>query len=160
MEHNSLELEAGDEIGTVELITFPLPQCSLGSTNLGSAQVQCISPNSTPSNFLNQPNVECSISDSNRKVQLKSQLKLEELQTELITRADMSASKVEQLERVLLDADDVFALDEFELGHTSVVTHRIDTGYHPPIKQQSCRTPFCYREKISQLVNETRKFFI
>ena len=130
-----LELEAGDEIGTVELMTFPLPHCSSGSTNLGSARVQCISPNSSPSNFLNQPSVECSLSDSNREVQLKSQLKLEELQSELITRADMNASKVDQLERVLLDADYVFALDEFELGHTSVVTHRIDTGDHASANQ-------------------------
>ena len=37
MELNSSELEAGDEIGTVELISFPSPHCSLGDTNLGSA---------------------------------------------------------------------------------------------------------------------------
>ena len=34
------------------------------------------------------------------------------------------------------DFSDVFALDDFELGRTSVVCHSIDTGDHKPIKQQ------------------------
>ena len=43
---------------------------------------------------------------------------------------------------------------ESELGQTSLVTRSINTGDHLPIKQQSRRTPFCRKEKISQLVSD------
>ena len=58
---------------------------------------------------------------------------------------------MKELEEVLLDVDNV---DESELGHTSLVTYSINTGDHPPIKQQPRRVPFCHKEKVSQLVND------
>lgn len=48
----------------------------------------------------------------------------------------------------------MFALDESELGQTSLVTHSINTGEYPPIKQQPRRTPFRHKEKISQFIND------
>ena len=36
----------------------------------------------------------------------------------------------------LMDNSDVFAVNESELGHTAVVKHSIDRGYHPPINVQ------------------------
>ena len=48
----------------------------------------------------------------------------------------------------------MFALDDSELGCTNVVSHKIDTGDHHPIKQMPYRTPIVYRDKISQMVNE------
>ena len=55
---------------------------------------------------------------------------------------DCEEKESEQLENLLLNSDDAFALDDSELGHTSLVQHTIDTGDHPPIKQQPQRTPF------------------
>ena len=46
------------------------------------------------------------------------------------------------------------ALDPSELGTTQLVTHSIDTGTHPPIKQQVRQTPFTLRKKVDQLVQE------
>ena len=48
----------------------------------------------------------------------------------------------------------MFALDPSELGTTQLVTHSIDTGTHPPIKQPVRRTPFALREKVDQLIEE------
>ena len=42
---------------------------------------------------------------------------------------------------VLYEFRDVFALNDTELGHTSIVQHSIDTGDHAPIKQIPCRMP-------------------
>ena len=51
----------------------------------------------------------------------------------------------------------MFAVDDSELGRTSLVQHTIDTGDHPPIKQQPRRTPFVQREQISKLINEMQQ---
>ena len=49
---------------------------------------------------------------------------------------------------------DVFALDDNELGCTSVASHQIDTGDHHPIKLMPYRTPIIYRDKIAHMVKE------
>ena len=56
-----------------------------------------------------------------------------------------------------MDNSDIFAVDESELGYTTVVKHSVDTGDPPPIKQSPRRTPFVHREKIAQLVTEMLK---
>ena len=144
MEFSNSDVKAGDVIGTVELIEEIADDQNLSSS---CAQVQGVTSQTTT----NQTDFE--IRDVNRKSKLKQQLQLSELQADL-TKAGMGTDQVKELEKVLLDADDVFALDESELGHTSLVTHSINTGDHPPIKQQPRRIPFCHKEKVSQLVND------
>ena len=48
----------------------------------------------------------------------------------------------------------MFALDNTELGHTSLVQHRVDTGDHPPVKQLPRRLPFSRREKVTEFIDE------
>ena len=48
----------------------------------------------------------------------------------------------------------LFALDPLELGATDVVTYSIDTGDHPPIRQQPRRVPFALRGKITDMVDD------
>ena len=55
-----------------------------------------------------------------------------------------------------IPATDVFAIDENELGHTTVVQHSI-MGDHPPIKQCLRCTPIVHREKVAQLLNDMLK---
>ena len=54
----------------------------------------------------------------------------------------------------VLDFANLFALDSSELGCTSTVTHKIDTGEHPFVKQAPRRVPFALRGKVCQLVQE------
>ena len=44
-----------------------------------------------------------------------------------------------------------FALNNSELGCTSVLQHCIDTGDHPSIKQQPYRTPVVRREQVPEI---------
>ena len=62
--------------------------------------------------------------------------------------------ELKSLKSLLVSYSDVFALNPNELGTTQLVTHSIDTGSHPPIKQPIRRTPFALRKKIDQLVQD------
>ena len=63
----------------------------------------------------------------------------------------------EQLEQFLLSSDDVFSLSNSDLGHTSLVLHKVDTSDHPPIKQPPRRHPISQREVVSVLVDDMTK---
>ena len=49
---------------------------------------------------------------------------------------------------------EVFALEPSELGTTDIVTHSVNTGEHPPIRQHPWRTPFALRSQVTQMVEE------
>ena len=65
--------------------------------------------------------------------------------------------ELEKLKEVLAESTDVFALDDSELGCTSLVQHSIDTRDHHPVKQQPYRTPVVCREKIESMVSDMQK---
>ena len=76
------------------------------------------------------------------------------LQQLALCKDDLGQDEVEQLEGLLLEAEDVFALDYSELGCTSLVRQKVDTGDHPPIKQLPRRMPFSQRGKVAELVDD------
>ena len=55
---------------------------------------------------------------------------------------------------LVLEFANLFALDSSELSCTSTVTHKVDTGEHPPVKQVPRQVPFALRGKVCQLVQE------
>ena len=82
--------------------------------------------------------------------------------SKLIKALNLPASKLnsgetDKLKALLLKFSDVFALDDSELGRTSVVCHSIDTGDRKPIKQQPYRTPIVQRDTIKKMVDEMQK---
>ena len=60
----------------------------------------------------------------------------------------------EQLQNLVLEFADTFALDESELSSTDLVTNVIDTGDTMPIKQHPKRIPFALRDGVDRLVKE------
>lgn len=48
----------------------------------------------------------------------------------------------------------VFALDASELGTTDIVKHTVDISDHSPIKQPLRKTPFAFRAKMDEPVQE------
>ena len=66
----------------------------------------------------------------------------------------LTRSQQVDLRRLIEANQDVFALDPSELGTTNIVTHTIDTGNQPPIRQQPCRTPFALREQVTMMVQD------
>ena len=45
-----------------------------------------------------------------------------------------------QLQSLIAEFNDIFALDKLELGCTNLVEHTIETSEHPPIRQQPYHT--------------------
>ena len=71
-----------------------------------------------------------------------------------IDRANLTEDQQRQVEQLVEDYQDVFALDPLKLGSTSVTSHSIDTGSQPPIKQAARRIPFVLRQKIDELTQQ------
>ena len=82
---------------------------------------------------------------------------LEQLCSELGLPDTLSSGEAAQLKALFSEFTDVFALDDSELGCTDVLQHCIDTGDHPPIKQQPYRTPVVRREKVSEMIDTMEK---
>ena len=64
----------------------------------------------------------------------------------------MQGQEIAEVRELLLQAHDLFALEDKELGCTDVVKHRIHTEGHHPIKQPVRRTPFVQREQIAEMI--------
>ena len=62
-----------------------------------------------------------------------------------------------QLKSLITEFSDVFALDDTELGCTNLVEHRIDTGAHAPIRQQSYHTPAVRRQMMAEMAAVIKK---
>ena len=72
----------------------------------------------------------------------------------------LSENEAKQLHDLVHEYSDIFALDDSELGCTGIVHHVIDTGDHPPVKQQPYRTPAVHREKITKMIADMEKYGI
>ena len=66
----------------------------------------------------------------------------------------LSIQELKYLQDFLIQHEDVFAFDSSELGSTDIVTHSIDTGDQPPIRQPVRQTPFALRSKVDEMVKE------
>ena len=64
----------------------------------------------------------------------------------------LTNEQLQQLKQLVSQNADVFALNESELGYTTVVEHHVDTGDHAPIKQPFRRFPFVHSDVIAGMV--------
>ena len=75
-------------------------------------------------------------------------------------KADLSHVSEAQRQKIteLLEKNaDLFAKNDSELGRTHLVTAHIDTGDHPPIKQNPYRLPFLQRKLVEEHVDKMLK---
>ena len=74
----------------------------------------------------------------------------------LVETVDDSVPEEEksQLKAILHEFSDVFSRSEFDLGHTGLAKHSIDTGEARPIKQPLRRQPWAYTETIDKQVED------
>ncbi len=64
----------------------------------------------------------------------------------------LSPEELRAIENVVSEFQDVFALDDTELGCTNLIKHTIDTGDGNPIKQQLYRTLVVRRATMKQMI--------
>jgi hypothetical protein len=60
---------------------------------------------------------------------------------------------INSLKRLLVRYQDVFSQSELDLGLTTIVKHRIDTGNTPPFRQQLRRFPPAHVQAISEHID-------
>ena len=79
-----------------------------------------------------------------------------EQRQDILERVDpsLSADSRAELHQLLDDYQDIFSYGEYDLGHTAVVEHRIDTNNNQPFRQQLRPQPRAYLPTIDRLVNE------
>ena len=71
--------------------------------------------------------------------------------------SDLKATESAALNDLLLSYRDIFASSSLDLGHTSVIEHRIDTGDARPIKQAPYRVSHTQRSEIDKHVSNMLK---
>ncbi len=72
-----------------------------------------------------------------------SKERLQQLKSSLcLDTSNLSDDQAQQVMGLATEFADVFALGPSEMGSTDLVTHCIDTGDSPPIKQPARRIPF------------------
>ena len=70
--------------------------------------------------------------------------------------SDLGAEQKEQLLQLLIEFADIFT-DEGELGRTDRITHNIDTGSAPLIRQPVRRVPVCQKAELKDLLADMEK---
>ena len=71
-----------------------------------------------------------------------------------INSLQLAQEDKDQLVELVDDYSDIFALDQSKLGRTDIVTHTIDTGDHPLVYQPARQTPFAFRAKVKEMVED------
>ena len=116
---------------------------------IGNIQSCDVCPTDTPSDDGGTDFQEVNMSaierqtDSGRMEKLLDALSLDTI--------NLPPERKSELLSLLNDFPYLFALDPTELGRTSLVTHRIDTGDSVPIRQQPRRVPFALRDLREQI---------
>ena len=131
----TLRLERGMEIGSVVAVEVPGGEVPMAMEESGAKDLEMASVHNL---------IAFGDSVKGRAEQLLPQLNL---QFDYLTQ-----SQKEQLEKLLLSYQDVFALDSSELRTTQVMFHSMNMGDYPPIKQPVRRIPFALRSKVDELV--------
>ena len=80
---------------------------------------------------------------------------VEKVVQQLLSRTQgLSEAESMDLGNLLFNFSDVISLHGGDLGRTSVVRHKINTGQAPPIKQAPQRLPFHQREQVKKMLDD------
>jgi predicted aspartyl protease len=69
---------------------------------------------------------------------------------------DLEVEQVQQVRKLLLQFSDIWSLNEYDVGRTTLVEHSIDTGDHRPLRQASRRHPQAHLQAIDDQVEEMK----
>ena len=75
----------------------------------------------------------------------------------ILPAMELARDEVPMLEALVCKFANVFAVDDSELGSTSLVRHMINTGDHMPIKQQPYHTPVVRRQALAKMIGDMQE---
>lgn len=85
---------------------------------------------------------------------LRSNEPPENLRKELLEATELNDEQKGTAGKVIEEFTDLFSHTSEDFGRTSVTQHRINTGNHPPIKQNPRRLPFAKVEEVKDLLKD------
>lgn len=62
-----------------------------------------------------------------------------------LDQVELAKTESDKLRELVVEFASLFALNNLELGSTSIVSHTVNTGDNPPVRQRPCRVPFSLR---------------
>ena len=133
-------LEPGQELGQLERVALHMA----GNTDNNSSNP---SVNSVVTSSLDKQNEIVLVQEKQKRL-----LKLFELLK--LNESGLATGELDSLKELVSEYSDIFALDPVELGCTDLITHSIDTGDSPPIRQPLRRIPFALHNKMEELVQK------
>ncbi|GFW62057.1 retrovirus-related Pol polyprotein from transposon 412 [Trichonephila clavipes] len=92
-----------------------------------------------------------------KKFELSLSNSPQQLTPDLQENAELSPEQKSSAERLFQEFEDVFSRNSSDIGHTTVIQHKIDTADHPPIKQHPRRLPFAKLEEVGTLLREMQE---
>ena len=142
-------LQSGQILGHIENVLVCLPEEVQDSGNDAS-------PPAVNTLFAKTTAAQCEraapTTETTEPAKQERLVKLKEALT--IYQSNLSSDQIASLVQLIEEYSDIFALDATELGCTNLVTHSIDTGNSPPIRQPARRVPFALHSKMEQLVED------
>ena len=142
-------LQSGQILGHIENVLVCLPEEVQDSGNDAS-------PPAVNTLFAKTTAAQCEraapTTETTEPAKQERLVKLKEALT--IYQSNLSSDQITSLVQLIEEYSDIFALDATELGCTNLVTHSIDTGSSPPIRQPARRVPFALHSKMEQLVED------
>ena len=69
-----------------------------------------------------------------------------------LSSAELTLEQKHELQKLINEFGDIFAVDKTDFRFTDLVQHRIDVGDHSPIKSKPCRVPFSQRPIIEEQI--------
>ncbi len=70
---------------------------------------------------------------------------------------DRTGKEIERIATTLLNFQDSFSKDEFDIGLTHLMEHSIDVGDHVPIKQPPRRVPIAFAQEEENVIKQMEK---
>ncbi|KAH7702725.1 pol polyprotein [Aphelenchoides avenae] len=142
-----LIVDAGQELGAFETVTDVYTSSDLLSTDLLEELIYLSRSASV--------NAMAASPDRQRSHSLSSDERLQELLRLLgPTEMPLSDARRAELESTLLEFNDVFALNDSELGRTGLVKHKIELIGSTPVRIPPRPIPYVLREPIAEMVQD------
>ena len=71
-----------------------------------------------------------------------------------VDRSTLHGEECTELDTLMTEYANIFAVNSAEIGRTDLVHHQINTGDSAPVKQPARRIPFALRPKVEGMINE------
>ena len=133
---------------SLEVYDQCLQLCSLQ----GTARIQITNSSSLPMHIREKATI-CKISEVEIAMPDKAtEGKLDKIMEEL-SIGDAPMKYRQQLERLIAQYTDVFAIEDEKLGTTDAMAYKIDTGNAAPVASQRYKTPYYLRKELKRIID-------